>query len=433
MTLDVAARLAAGRPSVSNTQAYVSACHGLGYQHPDLTGHAAQILEWYGSEDGLDLHALDADCALLRAAAVSADEALRVTQDGAAVMSAAWQGESGSVATDFIDRHYAAGAAVARALHAAAGACEALRDGLGRLVDEKVGAAVSIDDRRAGERLAWLAAAATVTTGGAGREDAVGIVTQQIMPYVDTDIRTEWLTAMRSTTASVTAAYEDALRAVNGSPAAYFDVPGQFGGPPVSPPGMAPAAAQTVPVAAISPAPPLSSPAPMSEPAIPPAPAASIPDAAPSQPLPPTPLAGPPAGLGASAPAGIPAMPDVAGGLSGLVGQIADALGGLVDDAPETGVDDDLPELDDASEQEDEDDETDDVVEPDTEEAVPEGVPVVEDPVVEQPQPVDAPVITDDAAPPAPPPEAPPAGPPEQPDQQTPCEIAADELAQVGQ
>ena len=62
MTVDVAARLAAGRPSVSNTQAYVSACHAVGYQHPDLTAHGAQILEWYGGEDGLDLDALDADC-----------------------------------------------------------------------------------------------------------------------------------------------------------------------------------------------------------------------------------------------------------------------------------------------------------------------------------------------------------------------------------
>jgi hypothetical protein len=135
MTVDVAARLAAGRGSVSNTQAYVSACHAVGYQHPDLTAHAAQIVEWYCGEGGLDLHALDADCALLRAGAAAADEALRVARDGAAAMSAAWQGESSSVASEFIDRHCADGAAVTRTLHAAVGACEMLRDSLGRLID----------------------------------------------------------------------------------------------------------------------------------------------------------------------------------------------------------------------------------------------------------------------------------------------------------
>ena len=62
MTLDVASRLAAGRPSIANTATYVTACHAVGYQHPDLTAHAAQIFEWYGADDCVDLSALDADC-----------------------------------------------------------------------------------------------------------------------------------------------------------------------------------------------------------------------------------------------------------------------------------------------------------------------------------------------------------------------------------
>ena len=62
---DVAARLAEGRPAVDNIQTYVSACHALGYANPDLTLHASQVRDWYGSEDGLDLRALDADCAAL--------------------------------------------------------------------------------------------------------------------------------------------------------------------------------------------------------------------------------------------------------------------------------------------------------------------------------------------------------------------------------
>jgi hypothetical protein len=437
MTVDVTARLAAGRGSVSNTQAYVSACHAVGYQHPDLTTHAAQILEWYGGEDGLDLRALDADCALLRAGAAATDEALRVARDGAAAMSAAWQGESSSVANEFIDRHCGAGAVVARALHAAVGACEMLRDSLGRLVDEKVGAAVSIDDRRAGERPAWLAAAAAVTGGGAGREEVVEVVTQQITPYVDADIRTEWLTAMRSATASVAAAYEDALRHLNGAPASYFEVPGQFSAQraptPDVPPAAAPSvAAATVPAAAMLPA--------AAE--LTPASSPPVPDAAAVQPLPPTPLAEPsaPPSLANGAPAGAPAMPDVTGGLSGLVGQIADALGGLFEGIPDSAAADDPPELDDPvepDEHEDEDEPEEDVVEADTEDAVPEAVPAAQEAADGDVQPAGEPAVTDaepaDPVAAAPPPEPPPAEPPVQPDGQTPCEIAADELAQVGQ
>ena len=64
--LNVAERLAEGRPAVERTQTYVGACHALGYQHPDLTAHPAQIRDWYDSEEGLDLRALDRDCAELR-------------------------------------------------------------------------------------------------------------------------------------------------------------------------------------------------------------------------------------------------------------------------------------------------------------------------------------------------------------------------------
>lgn len=429
MTVDVAARLAEGRPSVSNTQAYVSACHGVGYQHPDLTAHGSQVIEWYCSEDGLDLRALDADCAALRGAAAAADEAMHLELDGQATMSAAWQGESGSIAADVLDRHCATGAAVARALHAAVAACEALRDGLGRLVDEKVSAAVSIDDRRAGERPSWLAAATIVTSGGAARDEAVEVVAQQITPYVDADIRTEWVAAMRSATASVTAAYADALRQVNSSPAVHFEVPGQFGAPPVPWPVAAPNTAATVPaaasvptVASVEPAPMLPPPAAEPAPVAPVAPPLTT-DVAAAQPLPPAPLAEP----GAS----MPAMPDATGGLSGLVGQIADALGELFGGPPDTPVDTDLPDLN----------ETDDgAIEPDAEEDVPEDVPVEEEAAVDEPQPTAEPPVAD-ALPPPPVPEPPPdtqpeplaAEQPEQPDEQTPCEIAADELAQVGQ
>ena len=48
--LDVAERLAEGRPAVEHTQSYVQACHVLGYEHPDLTAHPSQIRDWYDSD-----------------------------------------------------------------------------------------------------------------------------------------------------------------------------------------------------------------------------------------------------------------------------------------------------------------------------------------------------------------------------------------------
>ena len=80
--LDVASRLAEGRPAVDNIQTYVLACHVLGYANPDLTLHASQVSDWYGSEDGLDLRALDADCGALEAA-VAGRQVLAIARDEA--------------------------------------------------------------------------------------------------------------------------------------------------------------------------------------------------------------------------------------------------------------------------------------------------------------------------------------------------------------
>ena len=59
---------------------------------PDLTLHAAQVRDWYGSEDGLDLRALDADCAAFEAAVAATEDALALQDDQLGALSAAWQG-----------------------------------------------------------------------------------------------------------------------------------------------------------------------------------------------------------------------------------------------------------------------------------------------------------------------------------------------------
>ena len=228
MTFDVAARLDQGRPSVSHTQTYVAACHTLGYQYPDLTANGAQVLDWYGAEDAMDLAVLEADCARLRSAANAAEEALALERDAAGALAAAWSGESASAANSFVERHCAAASATAALLRNVADSCAALRDSLWRLVGDKVRAAVAIDDRRAEVRPAWLAAAQTVMSGAADRTEATDVVTHQITPYIDADVRTDWLGAMRAATTSIAAAYDDALNSLNAYPPIHFDVPVQL-------------------------------------------------------------------------------------------------------------------------------------------------------------------------------------------------------------
>lgn len=154
--LNVAERLAEGRPAAEHTQSYVRACHLVGYQHPDLTAYPAQIHDWYGSEDGLDLHALDADCAQLRAAASVLMEALRMERSQVAVLAAAWTGSGADAAVHFVQRHCETGNSVVTEVRAAAQRCESLRDNLWQLVDSKVATAIAIDERALAQRPAWL-------------------------------------------------------------------------------------------------------------------------------------------------------------------------------------------------------------------------------------------------------------------------------------
>ena len=79
----------------------------------------------------------------------------------------------------------------------AADAIATLRDELWRAVDAKVRDVrrLATDGWRAAE---WLAAAQTVTTGAGDRAAASELVDQQIKPFVDNDIRSDWLGAMHA-------------------------------------------------------------------------------------------------------------------------------------------------------------------------------------------------------------------------------------------
>jgi uncharacterized protein YukE len=458
---DAASRLAEGRPSVENVQNYVWACHLLGYQSPDLTLHAAQVRDWYASEDGMDLSALDADCAALQTAVAATQEALARQENQLAALSAAWQGEGGEASREFLRRHGDASGVAAAAVRTAADALTALRDSLWHTVDCKVAAALDIDDRRVAQRAEWLAAAHTVMTGAGDRAVASELIDQQVKPFVDNDIGSDWLTAMRAAIAAVTDAYEAATAELSAEPAAVFDVPGDLGPSWTPPPrddevpttpaaavsspgsgGVAPASWSAAPASAPMPAPGVAAPPPLPvPPAAPPVdPAAAAPGMGAPPPMP---------SLGS----GGGGMPEIGSGLSGFGQQLSDVLGSLfgsgddalpdseelekpdlLDEEPESEPDDELEE--DELEQDELDDEAEESVDPPADsdsvcetpsEEPPPGPPPVEPPPVEpEPPPEPAPTPT-----PLPPPEpAPPPAPLAA--TETPCEIAADELPQVG-
>jgi hypothetical protein len=443
---DVTARLAEGRPAVDNIESYVWACHVLGYANPDLTLHAAQVRDWYGSEDGLDLRALDADCAALEAAVAATEDALTRQDDQLGALSAAWQGRSAELSREFLRRHGEASGAAAAAVRTAADALASLRDNLWHTVDGKVAAAISADDRAPDE---WLAAAHTVTTGAGDRAAASERVDKEVKPFVDNDIRTEWLTAMRSAMAAVMNLYDAATAELTAEPDGVFEVPGELG-PSWTPPPRDDEVA-SVPMAGASVAPAAVAPQSWGGPSAPPP--MPVPPSSPSSPpTPPVPVAQFDPGATAPAMAAPPSapslggMPEIGGGLSGFGQQLADAFGSLLGSADEGLAD---PDIDDPDVDEDLDDKLDDEGEEDDEEAVDPEAEVDDEPVVEEPveeavvepacEPAEEPVVAEPLAeepaptPVAVPPPTEPAPPPEPAPAETPCEIAADELPQVGE
>ncbi len=456
---DVGARLAEGRPAVEHTQTYVQACHVLGYQDPDLTAHGSQVLDCYETESGLDLRVLDGDSAELRLALNTIDEAMWLQRAQLTEIAAAWTGSGADSATRFLQRHCDIAAEVAAQVRAAAEGYAALRDKLWQLVDGKVATAVAIDDRRLGERSAWLAAAHTVTAGVGDRSAVEELVRQQVTPYVDKDIRVDWLTAMRSIAASMEAAYDAAVEALSSGREVCFEIPGELGPSwqmlSDEPPGPGPAAASipaTSAPAQAAPTVPAAASAPVSTP--PPTPSPS-PDAVDDWPPVPADLAAPlgdAAGLSSGA-GDLGSLGGLAGNIGGVLGQIVNGIGGLLGsladgfaDPSGSGepllddpLDDDDPVGDDASAEDDahtgDDDDTDNADEVDTANAEPAGAdddataqaPAENPPATSDP--ADEPLAQQVTAPEAPPP--PPAEP--RPDESTPCEIAEDELPQAGQ
>lgn len=429
---DVAARLAEGKAAVERFQTYVQACQTLGYQQPDLTGHASQVGDWYDTEVGLDLQVLDGDAAELRAALTAVDEALSVQRTQATELAAAWRGSGAESAARFIQQHCDAAEAVAAHIRAASECCATLRDDLWQAVDGKVATTVAIDELSAPERSAWLAAAGALRSGGADRSAAEVMVHQQVMPYVDSDIRNDWLAAMSAASASVAASYDAAIHALTSMCDIRFDIPGDLGPrwlPTECPPSAVP------PVMSL-PAGPLST-APAAAPA--PQPVSAAPQHRPAgEPEVRPPESTSPLGESAGSSTGAGGLGGVAGGIGGVVGSIVDGIGSLI--GALTGGLGDVsgdPPLDDPVDVDQPDEPADE--NEDHAESVTADEPLVPDQPGEQLTGSPPAAIEAVDAPAAPPPiDSPPveqtpptAGPP--PDGSTPCEIAEDQLPQAGQ
>lgn len=435
--LDVAGCLEQGRPAVEHTQRYVRACQLLGYQHPDLTAQPSQIRDGYDHEDGLDLRVLGSDCGKLWAAADLAAEALRLQREQVAGLSAVWTGSGADNAVRFLLRHCDTAATVVACLRSAAQQCESLRDNVWHLLNVKVATVIAIDDRTLVQRPAWLAAAETITTGVGDRPAAEELIYRQVKPYVDNDIRTDWVEVVRSTLADMTTAYDTVTEWLNTAPKAHFEIPGDFGrsgttpmaalpaGVPVNPwaagPASGTAAVPVLPAALASGAHPV--PAHLPEAAVPPP---AVP--ASSTPAPPADAAVAPTGAG-----DFPALGGLGGLASWIVAAMSDLLGSAADHGPDDLTDTEDPFAEDAAPEDAAADDSDIPEDP----GQPAGKPsdkLGSTPNAQQPAPLtpSTPLV---AAPPpvAAPLSGAPSGSGPSSGESTPCQIAADELPQAGQ
>lgn len=431
---DVAGRLAEGRTAVEHTQTYVQACHALGYQRPELTD--SHVRDCYEAESGLDLTVLDTDCGALRAADDAVEEALGVQRAQITELAAGWRGSGADSAMRFLQRHCDSATEVVARVRSAAEGCAALRDNLWQSIDNRVATTIAIDDRRAAQRSAWLAAAHTVTTGTAERSVAEELIRREVTPYVDNDIRNDWLSAMHSTTAAIAAAYDATIHALTPVPDVRFDIPGELGPswqPTSDEPVHATPAALAIPGIPV-PADPV--------PTVPAA-AQTTPPSAMADPLP-EPLAplddesGAPLGDMGGLSSGAGGLGGVASGIEGVIGSIVDGIGSLIG-ALTGGLGDGSgdPPLDEPVDPDDPDEPADE--DEDDAEPVAADEPLAQEQPAEQltespPGAIEA--VDEPAAPPPidPPPAEqtpPPAGPP--PEGSTPCEIAEDQLPQAGQ
>lgn len=453
---DVAGRLSEGQQALTVLDDYVAACQVLGLPS------SVSLHDLYRAESGLDLAALAADARSLDAAATAAQDALRMQGNGYRKLTAQWSGAGGDAAGGFLRSLAIAAEDVVAHLRRSAHAVTNLHDELWRAVDTKVDAVLRADAQTSGHRDEWTAAAHAVLGGVADASAASEIVDQQVKPFVLRVVFGDLASALQRASDAVVAAYDSAIAAATPG-AVAFGLPRQALDPlPSAPAAVAPrdypaVATPALGAAARWSAPPAAQggmPATSGEPLSgPPAATSAAPEPAlgTSAATSPAGAAAPPADVGLGSGAGglgqqlVDAIGGVLGSMAGL-GSGAAGLGG-VDDlknglAEDLGLDDEAAKGDvgdsgkgdgDESEPEDKPDDTtnndaDELTSDDDGDEQPEDQPPGE------PHPPVA------AAAPAPIPDPAPIMPPREPlaeqanpTTRTPCEIAADELPNVGE
>ncbi|WP_155926349.1 hypothetical protein [Mycolicibacterium sp. CBMA 234] len=455
---DVDARLAEGERALTALDSYVAASEVLGMAYP-----GASLVQLYGAESGLDLAALAADARSLDAAAVAAQDALRLQGNTYRDLTAQWSGAGGDAAGDFLRGLTVSAEDVVAQLQRSAQALTTLRDELWRAVDTKVVAVLRADTQVSGRGDAWTAAARMVLGGTGDAATASEIVDQQVKPFVIQVICGELLPALQAASDAVVAAYDSAIAAT--TPARVsFGVPVGIAPTVMLSPVPAYQAVPTAPLGALGTAAGLAPLAPVAMPGAP----VGVP-AMSAEPVA-APMAGgsgmPEPALGASAaspPAAATGDIGLGSGVSGLGQQLVDAIGGVLgsmaglgsaaagvggldqltnglDDLTpgDEGTDADLDKKDQSDPSGAKGDASDDGKDSDADGALPDAdqqaaeKPAADEPAVEADQPVATPVPpASDPASTAPPTE--PVVTQEKPTTKTPCEIAADELPQVGE
>ncbi len=119
-----------------------------------------------------------------------------------------------------------ASAGVAAAVRTAAEALRTAGERLWRAVDTKVDAVVAVQKAAPAD---WSAAAATVISGAGDRASAAELVDKAVKPFVDSTVRTEWLSAVHTAMAAVTDAYQRATAEIGGEAHPVFEVAGELG------------------------------------------------------------------------------------------------------------------------------------------------------------------------------------------------------------
>lgn len=202
---DVAGRLSEGEQALTVLDDYVAACQVLGLPT------SASLPDLYRTESGLDLAALAADARSLDAAATAAQDALRMQGNGYRELTAQWSGAGGAAAGEFMRALTVGAEDVVAHLRRSAQALTALRDDLWRAVDTKVDAVLRADAQAAGHRDEWSAAARAVLAGAGDMAAASELIDQQVKPFVVRVVSGDLLPALRDASDAVAAAYDSAI------------------------------------------------------------------------------------------------------------------------------------------------------------------------------------------------------------------------------